>query len=296
MKFIGAGIGEILWDMLPRGKKLGGAPANFSYHLNALGGQGLPVSRIGDDDLGREALNILSDHGLDTGHVSIDPQHPTGRVDVSVDSSGVASYVFPDNVAWDHLTIGPDDLELAASLDAVCFGTLAQRGEKSREAIRTFLLSAKKALKIFDINLRQDFHSQDLISRSLELADVLKINDDELAVVSEMFSLGPDQRESLRSLMRSFGLELAVLTRGKAGSLIIDGESESDLPGQSVSVADTIGAGDAFTAAMALARLSGMGLREMNEYASRVAAFVCTQRGAMPEMPQHFRLQKIAQI
>lgn len=292
MEFTGAGIGEILWDMLPQGKKLGGAPANFSYHFSALGGHGLPVSRIGNDKLGREALETLKSHGLDTGHISIDPSRPTGRVDVRVDAAGVASYTFPDKVAWDHLAIGPDDLELASSLDAVCFGTLAQRGEKSRNAIREFLRYAKKALKIFDINLRGSFFSKELISRSLELADVLKINDEELAVVSRMFSLGRKKRNALRSLIKDFGLELAVLTRGHAGSLILSMDEESDMPGKEVDVADTVGAGDAFTAAMALARLSGMGLGEINAYASRVAAFVCTQHGAMPEMPEHLRLQK----
>ena len=289
-RLLAIGLGEILWDVLPDSRMLGGAPANFAYHMNALGGAGIPVSRVGDDELGREALSILATNGLIIDAVSVDPEHPTGTVDARLDAHGAATYVFPDNVAWDFITLDPAALDLAAKADAVCFGTLAQRSPVSRAAIRDFLWAAEDALKILDINLRQDFYSPAMIADSLALADVLKINDDELAAVSGMFSLPGDERDALRALMDRHGLALCVLTRGERGSLVLSPDGESDLPGTPVDVADTIGAGDAFTAALTLARLSGRSLDETNRYAARVAAWVCARPGGMPYMPDDLRL------
>ncbi|MBG0791521.1 MAG: carbohydrate kinase [Desulfovibrionaceae bacterium] len=284
------GLGEILWDVLPDARTLGGAPANFAYHMNALGGAGIPVSRVGDDDLGREALSILATNGLIIDAVSVDPIHPTGTVGARIDQAGAATYVFPDNVAWDFITLTDAALALAARADAVCFGTLAQRSPVSRQAIRDFLRAVPNALKVFDINLRQDFHTPAVIAESLALADVLKINDDELAAVTGMFSLPGGEREALRALMDRHGLALCVLTRGDKGSLLLSPDGESDLPGTPVRVADTIGAGDSFTAALTLARLSGRSLDETNRYAARVAAHVCGRPGGMPVMPDELRL------
>jgi len=288
--FLAIGLGEILWDVLPDGRKLGGAPANFAYHVNGLGGVGVPVSRVGDDALGREALAELSEHGVSTRTISIDKDHPTGTVDALVDEQGVASYVFPDDVAWDFLSIGDAALDLAVTADAVCFGSLAQRSRISRKAIHAFLKAAPDALKIYDINLRQNFYSPEIIRASLSLADVLKINDDELALVTDMFSLPSGEREALAALMTAHDLKLAVLTRGGRGSLILSPDQASDLPGQPTTVVDTIGAGDSFAAAMTLAYLHGKPLGEINRYATEVAAYVCGQSGAMPKLPKWLKI------
>lgn len=285
-KITALGLGETLWDVLPDGKKLGGAPANFAYHVNALGGTGIPVSRIGDDDLGRETLAELRTHAVSTDHISIDPAHPTGTVDAAIDADGVATYTFPDDVAWDFLAFDDATLALAASADAICFGTLAQRSTLSREAMYGLLEAAPQALKVYDINLRQDFHTPDRIRASLNRADALKINDDELAFITPEFSLPTTERDALEELMNEHALSLAVLTRGDKGSLIITPDGVSDQPGKPAKVVDTIGAGDSFTAAMVLAHLNGLPLDTVNDYAATVAAYVCGQAGAMPTMPK----------
>ena len=289
-RHLAIGLGEILWDVLPDTRLLGGAPANFAYHVNALGGAGIPVSRVGDDALGAEALSILATNGLNIDAVSVDPVHPTGTVDARIDADGVATYTFPDNVAWDFITLDKNARSLAAGADAICFGTLAQRSEASRSAIHDFLRAAPGALKICDINLRQKFYSRAIITCSLELADVLKINDDELAILTVMFSLPHDEKEALQALMDHHWLKLCVLTRGDRGSLVLSRDTVSDLPGQSVDVVDTIGAGDAFTAALALAYLNGWDLDALHRRAAEVAAYVCTRPGAMPRMPDGLRI------
>lgn len=289
--FTAIGIGEILWDMLPSGKKLGGAPANFAYHVNALGGVGIPLSRIGDDELGQETLAVLAENRVSTEHISHDPVHPTGTVEVSLDADGVATYTFPDDVAWDFLTYSDEVLTFARTVDAICFGTLAQRCPVSRETIATLLSEADQALKIYDINLRQHFHSPGIIETSLDMADVLKINDEELALVTEMLSLPATESEALNQLISRYDLELAVLTRGADGSLLITPDETSDLPGQPTEIVDTIGAGDSFTAAMAMAFLAGSPLDEVNRYATTVAAHVCAHPGAMPKIPEKLRLK-----
>jgi len=284
------GLGEILWDVLPGTRLLGGAPANFAYHVNALGGAGIPVSRVGGDALGSEALSILAASGLNIDAVSVDPAHPTGTVDARVDADGVATYTFPDDVAWDFITLDDAARKLAARADAVCFGTLAQRSGVSRSSIHDFLRAAPGALKICDINLRQDFYSRAIITCSLELADVLKINDDELATLTAMFSLPQGERAALQALMDHHWLKLCVLTRGDRGSLILSRDAASDLPGRPVDVVDTIGAGDSFTAALALAYLNGWDLDALHRRAAEVAAYVCGQSGAMPRMPAELRI------
>ena len=291
-QILAVGLGEILWDVLPDKRMLGGAPANFAYHVNGLGGVGMPVSCVGDDDLGHEALSLMAGRGLNIDAVCVDPTHPTGTVDASVDEAGVATYVFPDDVAWDFLSLNEPALHLAAKADAVCFGTLAQRSEQSRDAIRQFLDAATAALKVYDINLRQQFFTSRIIAESLDAADVLKINDDELALVSDMFSLPHGEREALENLTRRHDLRLAVLTRGSRGSLIVAPDGISDLPGEPTEVVDTIGAGDSFTAALVLAFLNDRSLDEINRYATQVAAYVCGCSGAMPEMPESLRFSR----
>jgi len=288
--FLAIGLGEILWDLLPDGRKLGGAPANFAYHVNELGGVGIPVSRVGDDSLGREALEQLARHSLNVDFISIDRSHPTGSVDVFVDEHGVATYSFPDNVAWDFLAFEKSIFDLAAKADAICFGSLAQRTDFSRSSIHAFLAAAPSALKIYDINLRQNFYSLEIIESSMILADVLKINDDELALISDMFSLPSDEHAALSALVDKYSLKFAVLTRGSQGSLILSPAETSDFSGCSTTVIDTIGAGDSFTAAMALAFLHGQSFDQINRYASNVAAYVCSHAGAMPKIPEHLQI------
>lgn len=290
-KVVAVGLGEVLWDVLDHGRKLGGAPANFAFQVNSLGGRGLPVSRVGDDDLGREALQILRANDLDTACVTLDPDHPTGTVLAKLDAAGQANYVFPADVAWDFLTVNDAARRIAPDVDAVCFGTLAQRSAVSRAAVREFLgLAPAAALKVFDVNLRGDFYSRELIEESLGLATVLKVSDAELPVLAKMFELPGDDRGQLAALVQRFALDLAALTRGAAGSLLVARDAASDHPGLTTEVVDTIGAGDAFTAAMVLGICKGWSLGQVNERANQVAAFVCSQAGAMAVAPAELRV------
>jgi fructokinase len=285
------GIGEILWDMLPGGKQLGGAPANFAYQANALGGRGVVASRVGADDLGREILARLDTCQIDRRFVSTDPDHPTGTVDVRVDQCGIPEYVIHQDVAWDHLQITPDLLALAPTADCVCYGTLAQRGEESRKAIVAFLNSTRAdCLRVLDINLRQNFYSDSLISDLLNVSRVLKLNDAELPVVGELLNLGTSERDVINKLFRHFDLTAIALTRGAHGSAIFTPDRAYEQPAVSVKIADTVGAGDAFTAAMALGMCAGLEMGKTGELAARAAAFVCSQHGAMPSMPSELRI------
>ena len=286
-----AGLGEVLWDVLPDGRKLGGAPANFTYHASTLGSHGFMVSRTGDDDLGREARSLLRAKGIDDRHISLDPDHPTGTVLAVLDAHGKASYTFPPDVAWDYLTLSPADLELAGTLDAVCFGSLAQRSDTSRTAIHDFLhATPARALRVFDVNLRGDFYTGSTIRQSLEAASLLKLSDEELPVLGAMFGLRGDVREMLTTLCREFELRGAALTRGAEGSLLFWEKAWCEHPGVRVEIRDTVGAGDSFTAALCLGLLSDLGGPEANAWANRVAAHVCTRAGAMPDMPRELTL------
>lgn len=291
-RMMAAGLGEILWDMLPEGPKLGGAPANFAYQFTALGGHGLPVTRVGDDEQGREALALLQERGVDVSAITVDPKHPTGRVDITLDADGVPEYVFPPDVAWDFIELNDAAKNAAVQLDAVCFGTLAQRNAVSAASIRRFLdILPSKVLKVFDINIRQEFYTPEIIRRSLRMADVLKINDEELDLVARLFVKKRRGVDALVHLREEYKLKMAVLTRGNGGSLIVASEGLSDLPGASVRVVDTVGAGDSFTAAMVLATLKGTSIEDTNRYATECAAYVCTQAGAMPDMPESLVLK-----
>ena len=288
------GIGEILWDMLPGGKQLGGAPANFAYHANALGARGVVISRVGDDDFGREIIARLESLGLDTRFVQRDPSHPTGRVDVRVDGRGVPDYVIHRNVAWDFIRADPELLQLAAAAaDAVCFGTLAQRSPASREAIRSFLRATRPdCRRVFDINLRQSYYDAGTVRELMQLARVVKLHDEELPVVARLLSSGaddsvpPNDPESVaRWLIDQYPLELVALTRGPRGSVLYTGRDTFEHPGHPATVADTVGAGDAFTAALVLGLLRRQDLGRIINFASRVAAYVCSQHGATPALP-----------
>jgi len=285
------GIGEILWDLLPSGKQLGGAPANFAYHAHALGAESLVVSRVGDDPLGREILQRLRGLGLRTDGIGVDLTAPTGTVTVALDAKGVPNFTIHENVAWDLIAATPALLAEAARADVICFGSLGQRHPVSRAVIRDFLKTVPAtALRIFDINLRQHFYSREIIEESLRSANVLKLNSDELPVIARLCSLTGDEAALLNQLANCYDLHAIALTKGGDGSTLwVDGEIVSR-PVAPVSVlADTVGAGDAYTAALAMGLLAGHEPERLIEQAHRIASYVCTQHGATPALPDKLR-------
>jgi len=278
------GLGELLWDLLPTGKQLGGAPANFAYITSALGDEGIPASRLGQDDLGAEAALRLTELGLPTSFVQEDSTHPTGTVKVEVDEKGQPCFDISESVAWDFLEWTPEWKTLAAQADAVCFGTLAQRSEKNRSTIRRFLHATRPdAVRVFDVNLRQRFYSAAILSDSMKLATIVKLNHEELPKIMRLFGLEHRGEEfSARRLVAQHNLKLLCVTRGSGGSLLVSGETLSEHKGFRVKVADTVGAGDAFTAGMVHEYLRGASLDQMNEVANRVGAWVAGEAGATP--------------
>jgi fructokinase len=290
MSFKIIGIGEVLWDLLPEGRQLGGAPANFAYHAHALGASASAVSRIGNDLLGHEILERFKQLGLSDTGVQIDPQSPTGTVTVDLSKEGVPHFTIHNNVAWDRLEATQSALDAVQNADAVCFGSLAQRNPISRSTIQRFARSAPgKALKVFDVNLRQHFYSSEIIQESLRLANVFKLNDTELPIIAEMFLNAQTPKGQIEELAEKFQLRLIALTRGSEGSLLFENGRWSQQRPIPVKIADTVGAGDAFTAALTLGVLNGMDLDESHQRAAEVAAFVCSQCGATPALPDRLR-------
>lgn len=290
-EFIIAGIGEVLWDVLQDSEELGGAPINFAYHASAMGATGYAISAIGDDARGHKAIKELQAREMSTKYIHTIPEATTGYVLAEIDVDGVASYSFPDDVAWDNLILDTATTELSSNLHAICFGSLAQRTKCSREAIAYFLKSTgNQTLKIFDLNIRQNFYSKEVITDSLNFADVLKLNDDEILLIAEMEDLAGDNTTVLQQLVQKYKLKLAVLTRGGQGSLLVSPTEISEHPGYQADIVDTIGAGDSFTAATVLGLLQNEPLTTINEKANAVAAYVCSQKGAMPILPKHFQL------
>lgn len=282
------GIGEILFDILGDSEELGGAPANFAYHATMLGAQGQAISAVGNDIRGKNALKELQKRGLSTDYISILDGIDTGYVRATLNEAGIARYEFPDNIAWDHLHLNDHAISIAPQVTGVCFGSLAQRSSTSRQAIYTFLdLIPEPALKVFDLNLRQSFYSLEIILHSLERADILKLNDDELPQLANLLGLSGNDKAILTALVINHNLQLVMLTRGSKGSLLVSPSGYADHPGIPVeNLADTIGAGDAFTAAAVVSLLNGDNLRSVNEKANLRAAQVCTYSGAMPVFEQ----------
>ena len=291
MDFRIIGIGEVLWDLLLTGIQLGGAPANFGYHAHALGANANVITRVGSDDYGREIIRRFQEMGLPESTVQVDRAAPTGTAKVELSGNGLAHFTVQENVAWDFIAADSDALAAARAADAICFGSLAQRSEPSRRAIQQVIAAAPAcALLVFDINLRQRFYTRALIEKSLHLANVLKLNDDELPTVAGMFSLTGSTEDQIDRLAQTFNLHLVALTRGPKGSLLYQTEKGrwSDCPSRPVKVVDTVGAGDSFTAAMVLGLLHKMDLDEINGIANEVARYVCSQAGATPAMPVEF--------
>jgi fructokinase len=284
-KFTIVGLGELLWDLLPSGKQLGGAPANFSYHAAALGDHGFVASRVGDDALGREATERLKALGLSTKYVQLDPEHGTGTVDVKLDDSGVPDYTI-NTGAWDHLDCPEELLDLAERTDAVCFGSLAQRSEASRDAISGFIGSIPAdAVCVFDINLRQSYYSAQVLGDSLEVCTIAKMSEEELPrVTGELGMTVEGEKESAKALLDAFYLDLVCVTRGAAGCLLVSDEETVEHPGFEVEVADTVGSGDAFTAALVHHLLRGSSLSRAAGAANRLGAYVAGRVGATPEV------------
>ena len=283
-------VGEVLWDLLPTGKQLGGAPTNFTFHCRSLGALARMVTRVGDDDLGRQVRERFRLLSLPTETVQVDPDWPTGTVAVTLSSDGQPRFNILENVAWDHIEADSVAMTESAMADAICFGSLAQRSECTRRAIRALISAARpEALRIFDVNLRPPFVDRDVIAESLELANVLKLNDQELVELSTMFGLPPGMRDAMEELARRFGLSMVALTRGSDGGLLWAEGRWSDQPGRPVEVRDTIGAGDSFTAALTVGLLTGRSLEEINRHANEVAAFVCSQPGGTPSLPEELR-------
>jgi fructokinase len=288
--FFVVGIGETLWDLFPDGAVWGGAPGNVACHAAGLGARAMMVSRVGRDDLGDRGIATLESLGVDCRHVQRDGLHPTGTVSVALTAEGDASYEFAADVAWDHLAWDPSLAALANVTAAVCFGTLGQRTALSRVTIRRFLLEARGALRLFDVNLRQHFHSREVIRESLTFADALKLNAEELPAVAAACGIdAADPVAAAHDLATRHGLRLVALTRDAAGSVLVADGRTSELPARATAIVDTVGAGDAFTAALIVGLLRGRPLEVIHEHASRLAAFVCGQRGATPPIPAGLR-------
>jgi fructokinase len=291
------GIGELLWDVLPEGSRLGGAPANFTVMAGRLGNHAAILSRIGRDDPGREAVELLDPLPADTSFLQVDPAHETGRVTVAL-KDGQPEYIIHQPVAWDFLELSDEWVQLAERADAVCFGSLAQRCRESRQTIQTLAAQSSSAcVRVFDVNLRAPFYSGEVVQESLELATVVKMNDAEVPLVLALLGLPADEEPvpatlhvSAERLLAEFPtLRMVAVTRGSQGSLLVTRDEWHEHPGIAVQVADTIGAGDAFTAAMTHYLLRGAGLETLNEAGNRWGAWVASQSGAMPALAESVR-------
>ena len=286
------GLGEALWDVLPEGKKLGGAPANFAYHAGQFLGSdnALAISALGEDSLAEETIEALEEHRLK--YLMPRVPYPTGTVQVQLDERGVPTYEIKENVAWDNIPFNDEIAQVARSCRAVCFGSLAQRSVVSHESIQKFLdLTPQDCLKIFDINLRQHFYTKEVIEQSMHRCNILKINDEELEIVGRMFGYPDlDMENKCWLLLGKFGLDMLVLTCGTNGSYVFTPGHLSFLETPKVEVADTVGAGDSFTGSFCAAILSGKPVAEAHKLAVEVSAYVCTQNGAMPVLPSTYSL------
>ena len=283
MKNTVVGLGEILWDVFPERKVLGGAPANFAYHVSQFGFNGYAVSAIGNDLLGKEILKSLEEKELN--YLIEQTDFPTGTVKVQLDGRGIPSYEISENVAWDNIPFTTRLENLAKNTTTVCFGSLAQRNEVSRATIHKFLdLMPADSLKVFDINLRLKYFSKDIITTSLNKASALKINDEEIVKIAEIFELQGTDEELCQQLLDKYKLKFLILTKGTRGSYVLTPYEKSFLATPKVTIADTVGAGDSFTAAFVASYLNGRSIAQSHQLAVEVSAYVCQQHGAMPRL------------
>ncbi|MBV5348622.1 carbohydrate kinase [bacterium] len=283
-KFTIIGMGEVLWDLLPDGKILGGAPVNFAYHAMQLGAVGVAISSVGDDELGREIMDSVNSKGV-KNCIAVN-SHPTGTVGVTL-KDGKPDYTIYENVAWDFIELTPEAIKMIQQADAICFGTLAQRSAVSHEAIlKALKLVPENCLKVYDINLRQKYYSKELISESLSVANVFKINDDEVEIFKYLFGLEGSETEVCQKIKETYSLKYLALTKGEKGSYLFFEDEVTFLPTPLVVVEDTIGAGDSFTSAMVMGILNKQPLQQIHRKAVEISAFVCTQKGATPVLPE----------
>jgi fructokinase len=291
MKPLVIGIGELLWDLLPAGPEMGGAPANFACHARALGADAAVISAVGDDAAGAGLLERLEGLGVRTEGVAVHPDLPTGSVGVELDDEGQPDYTIHADTGWDRLVAGPRQMELVGRASAVCFGTLAQRSEESGKAILSLVAAADaKALKVLDVNFRAPFFSKEKFLASVELADVLKLNEGELVEIAGMLGFGEQSmKQAFDELMARFNLRLIACTRGSRGSVLYDGKQWLERSGIPVQASDTVGAGDSFTAAVTMGLLMEWPIEKISEMANEVAAFVCSRSGAVPRLPDELR-------
>jgi fructokinase len=283
-KFMTVGLGELLWDIFPDSRQLGGAPANFAYMTSLLGDEGIVASRVGSDELGEEAKHRLESLGLNTTCIQVDPMYRTGVGQVEVDSKGQPTFQFAEPAAWDSFEWAPAWQTLAQKADAVCFGSLAQRSPQSRQAIYSFLKSIRReTTRIFDVNLREPFYSAQILADSAKQADIIKLNHEELPKVVQLLGFPFHDEESAAQWIRhTFHTKLVCITRGAGGSLLVSEYAKHEHPGIRVQVADTVGSGDAFTAALVYHYLRRDSLAAMNEAANRMGSWVASQIGATP--------------
>ena len=285
-EFVVVGLGAVLWDVFPDGTHFGGAPANFACHAKMLGGQSSMVSCVGQDQMGIDVLNFFEQYQVNTDVISQSDQHPTGTVLIELDDEGKPSFHITPNVAWDFIPWSIETENLARRTNAVCFGSLDQRSQTSQQTIQRFLqMTPADCLRIFDINLRQDYYNDELIVQSLELANLLKLNDEELPVVKSILGLTGKTVNQLEQLKQRFKLKVVSLTRGDKGSILLANEGVFENPGLTVKVKDTVGAGDAFTATLTMGLLKEIEFEMINLKANQVAAYVCSQAGAVPILP-----------
>lgn len=279
------GLGELLWDVFPDGKRPGGAPANVAYQAQQLGCQGVVASRVGTDKLGDEIFEFLKAKGLRTLAIQRDQSAPTGRVTVSFNQENQPEYVIHENVAWDKIEFTHNLQQVMERADAVCFGTLAQRDPDSRQAIvQAVQATSKKCLRVYDVNIRQEYYDVNWIRESLMLASIVKMNDEEVELLAPQLSLPVDEKEFSPALIEKFDLKIVCITRGSKGCLLTSKEESIAIPGEPVQVADTVGAGDAFTAGLIYSQLSGKSLKESGEIANKIGGLVASHHGAMPEL------------
>ena len=293
-KFTTVGLGELLWDIFPEGRQLGGAPANFAYMTSLLGDEGIVASRVGGDELGEEAKRRLQHLNLNTFYIQLDPTYRTGIVQVEVDAKGQPTFQIAQPVAWDAFEWTPAWQALAQKADAVCFGSLAQRCVQSRQTIFSFLKTIRpETTRVFDVNLRQSFYSAQILADSAKQADIIKLNSDELPAVVQLLGFPfHDEESAAQWLLNTFRIKLVCITRGARGSLLVSEYAKHEHPGVRVQVADTVGSGDAFTAALVYHYLRRDSLATMNEAANRMGSWVASQTGATPA-PDEARLELI---
>ncbi|MEW4490774.1 carbohydrate kinase [Thalassoglobus sp. JC818] len=283
------GLGELLWDVFPDERRPGGAPANVAFQAEQLGNQGIVVSRVGTDELGEEIVDFLKSKGLKTHGIQHDEEVPTGTVTVEFDERNQPKYVIHEGVAWDRLEFTDDLAEIMKSASAVCFGTLAQRESKSRETILKAVQSVQDdCLKVYDVNLRQNYYAADWIRNSLNLSTVVKLNDEEVEVIAPLFDFSRDEVKFAQQVIEEFSTELVCITRGAKGCCLVSADEVVEVEGKPVQVADTVGAGDAFTAGLITSLLRKRTLHEAGNFANQVGGIVASHQGAMPELKEKF--------